>query len=223
MTWADKYYKSVRIASHFNSRFAKDIAHDAWIAYLERTGCDLFEVPVNHFESYCARVIRNSFYKWYRNEHTGGKYIYFTTDELQSGLASPEDILFGQDLYQILLNRIRDCEYEKPNHSNPERLETIFRLSAQGYEQSAIAKKLEVSKTVVAYYNKKIKMINNPLNGNKVQIKKSIGLYQWEKRTDHEDYVLEDYNEFYRLYQHKESKEGLLVKLPAEKRNAYIK
>lgn len=66
------------------------------------------------------------------------------------------------------------------------------------------------------------KMLTNPFNGSKTIIKKSITEAQWEKRTDHEDFELEDYNEFYKIYLHKESKESWLIKLKEQKFNPYL-
>jgi hypothetical protein len=64
---------------------------------------------------------------------------------------------------------------------------------------------------------------NNPINGSRLKISRQLSLSSWEKKEDKDDYEYEDGNEFYSLYQHKESKEGLLVKLPTAKTNPYIK
>jgi len=63
----------------------------------------------------------------------------------------------------------------------------------------------------------------NPFNGSRTHVTWVISEKHYEEKIDHNDYDLEDYNEYYKLYVHKESKEGLLVKLPTLKHNPYIK
>ena len=36
----------------------------------------------------------------------------------------------------------------------------------------------------------------NPFNGNKLAVKKTITESQWDKRIDHEDFELDDFNEY---------------------------
>lgn len=222
MTWLNKYRKSLHFASLFSSKYHRDIVHDAWVYYMEKTGLDLFEVQVKDFDSYLYTVIKKAFYRWYYKERRGEKYLYFSTDTLQSAMDSPEEITFAHDLYAILLDRVKGMESNN-NNTKTGRLDEIFRLRSFGYTQQEVAEELGLSKQVINYYNNKIKMLNNPINGSKLKITKQISLSTWQRKTDREDYELDDHNEFYQVYQHKESKEGLLVRLPAAKTNPYIK
>jgi hypothetical protein len=71
---------------------------------------------------------------------------------------------------------------------------------------------------------------SNPFNGSHTKVTKAISQNTWQtskkgsvNRYDKSEYELEDYNEFYELYVHRESGEGLLVKLPDQDINPYIK
>jgi DNA-directed RNA polymerase specialized sigma24 family protein len=97
-----------------------------------------------------------------------------------------------------------------------------------GYKGDEIAEELCISKSAVAHIRKQIKdllqkMISNPIRTSTLKIVTKISEGTWEKRTDHDDFELDDYNEFYQIYKHKESGEGWLVKLKEEKINPYIK
>lgn len=64
--------------------------------------------------------------------------------------------------------------------------------------------------------------IQNPLNGNKLNITKRITLNEWQKYNK-EEWSLHDSNEFLELWENKENGEGLWVSMPADKENKYIK
>jgi hypothetical protein len=91
-------------------------------------------------------------------------------------------------------------------------------------------KKSENNEPISKYFNKKsghIKAVrymtlNNPFSGNKLPIKKVITETQWESREDREDFKLDDHNEYYKLWVHNESNEGLLVRLKQPKEAFYI-
>ncbi len=189
---------------------------------MEKTGLDLFEVPLKDFNGYLYTVIKKAFYRWYYKERKGEKYLYFSTDQLESNLDSPEEAVFAQDLYEILLKKIQKSE-SKNNNTNEGRLAEVFKLRAFGYTQTDIADELNIDKQLSHYYNKKINLVlTNPFNGSRLKITKQISLNTWEKKIDQDDYEMDDENEFYRVYRHKESKDGLLVKLPSTKTNPYI-
>lgn len=228
MKWKDKYDLAVRLASIYSWEYPRDIAHDAWISYMKSTGNDLFGITLDGYNYYLSRIIRRSFLRWLRREHifspTGGRYVYFGVDELESGIASPEEALFGQDLYELLLTKLKENQAttgRPPSLS----IEEIFTLKASGYTQSDIALSLGVNKDVISKYNKKMSF-TNPFNGSKLKISRIILKDTWNEKDDQEDYEQEDYNEYYELYRHKESGQGLLVRLNSSvkpKRNSYVK
>ena len=64
----------------------------------------------------------------------------------------------------------------------------------------------------------------NPFNGSTIKVSRIILSDTWEGKKDKDDYELEDENEYYKLYKHKESNSGLLVKQTYSKkikRNSY--
>lgn len=110
----------------------------------------------------------------------------------------------------------------------------ILDLRMMGFTSQEIADKLGFSKFQVEWAIKRIKKnikklqgmsvnMGNPFAGSRVKVTKQISLKVWEgKKYDHNDYEEEDYNEFYKLMIHKESGEGLLVRLPECDGNEYI-
>jgi len=217
MTWKQKYQWCVEIAALYNARYAKDIVHDSWVYYFDKTKLDLFEVPLRDFNQYAYTVVKKSFYRWWYHERIGSRYAYFSPDELQSGLASPEEALFARDLYDVLLKKLKEQNIPVNSNSNTERLEHVFRLKSIGYTVRDIADELNISKQAVTHYNKKMSLIN-PFNGNKLKISRIVTKKTWDDKDDQDDYERDDYNEYYELYKHKESGQGLLVRLGSDKK-----
>lgn len=234
MTYAEKYRYAIDRAAYYDNDCRKDIVHDAWIKYFNHTGCDLFEIPINNFKGYCFKLVRTAFYKWYYRERKGPNYRYFDAEELASNMVAPDEAITGRDLYGLLEKRLLEAEvdYLIPGKSakrnefrkrlRKERLVDIFRLRAAGYNGTDIADELKISNGLVTKYTKKMTLIN-PFNGSKLKISRTITKDIWDKKTDKEDYEVEDFNEYMELYRHKESKQGLLVRLPAQKTNPYIR
>lgn len=216
MTWLDKYNLSIKLASIYSYEYPKDIAHDAWIAYMKTTGNDLFAVEIDGYSYYLSTIIRRSFLRFLRKERLfdskGERYIYFGNEELQSNLAAPDEAIFARDLYSILLKRIKDYSHKAHASPNQSRFEEIFHLKSEGYDQVSIAEKLEVNKSTVNHYTKKMSLVN-PFNGNKLKITRTINKDTWDKKSDKEDYERDDYNEYFELWKHKESGQGILVRL----------
>jgi len=190
--------------------FYKDICHDAYLSYYRKTKTNLFDQSL----PLITVVIKNQCFDNWRFRRNYQPLI---------------DVADGPDPHQELIARelVERC-YElmvsgQRKKRNPERAIQILELRLQGYTNADIAKILNITKTGVACYTKNLDMLTNPINGSKLKITKQISLSSWEKKSDQEDYKWEDGNEFYELYKHIESKEGLLVKLPAAKVNPYIK
>lgn len=218
--WAVRYHLALRFASFFNSDHRYDIVHDAWIYYTNKEGVDLFEIDLKNESSYLYTVVKNAFYRWWYKERTGDKYQYLTADSLQSTLAGPVDILIAKDLYAQFYSKLFEAtkETDKRHYRTPQSRElplSIFRLKAEGHTQKEIADELRVSKQVVNHYVKKIEQMAsiNPFNGSRVKVTRVIALSTWYGLKDKSDYEENDSNEWYKLYTHAESKDGLLVKL----------
>jgi predicted transcriptional regulator len=229
-SWISRYRLSLRFASFYNSEHRYDIVHEGWLYYMDKTGDDLFLIDLKNESSFLYTVIKKAYYRWLYKERRGEKYFYESTDILCSKFDSPHEQLVGKDLYNMFYNKL--FEATKPSDKRHYRTDKsrqlpldIFRLKAEGYSQVEIAEELKISKQLVNQYNNKIEAMAwiNPFNGSKLEVKKTITLSQWEKRMDHEDYEVHDENEYYKLMEHKESKEGLLIRLPEHKVNPYLK
>ncbi len=65
------------------------------------------------------------------------------------------------------------------------------------------------------------KMIKNPFNGSKTAVKKQLSEKSWKSRKDKSDFEMEDENEYCKLFIHKESGEGWIVKIRVPKGSEY--
>lgn len=209
----DVYWKARSYAFRLEPGLYRDLVHDAFLDYAVKRNKNLFDEPLGVI----FRVIKNKFFdflkaKYVRNYEEYNDHLITTT--------TPIDILE----YQELDERIKGSpSMLNNNNSKPEILQAIIDLKLRGFTNTEVAEELNLSKALIGYYLKRLmSYINNPFTGKKEK-GRSISLHQWEKLSDKEDYDLEDDNEFYILRRHKESKEGLLVKLPVAKTNQHIK
>ena len=198
--------------SRLEPNLYKDICHDAYLSFFKKTKTNLFDQPL----PLITTVVKH---QWYDNWKWKEKSYEPLTNNETSG-STPLEELIASELIEACYELMTDGIRKK---RNPKKTIEILELRLHGYCNAEIAKILNITKTAVAHYTKNLEMIANPFNAHKLIIKKSITEAQWLKRIDQEDFQEEDYNEFYKLYSHKESGEGLLVKLPVEKENPYIR
>lgn len=220
----EKYRYVLNYFRQFEPDTFKDLCHTAYLNFWKRTQSDLFDQEIGLI----FRVIKNQAIEdWRKKEQITSRedltvYVNKTFVEVDPDLP----LLSRNNPYQELIAKelLEKCyQLMVVGKRNTKRAIEILELKLAGYGENEISRLLGITNPAVCRYTKNLEMLTNPINGSRLKITKQISLGTWEKRTDQEDYVLEDYNEFYRLYQHKESKEGLLVKLPAGKHNQYIK
>jgi len=240
----ERYRYVLRYYRQFEPELFKDICHNAYLNYWRNHHADLFDQDI----PFIFRVVRNQgIDDWRKREQTNSRDYdpeTYVPKEFISLSVNPESIKFRDlaraDEKQAAFKRAilsRNNPYEEmvakellercyqvmiQDKKTSELAVQILELKLAGYIETEIAKILGIDKSRVARFTKKLQMLNNPFNGSKVKITKHMSLSNWEKHGD-EDYELEDYNEFYYLYKHKESGEGLLVKVPARRTNPYIK
>lgn len=219
----DYYWKARSYAHHLEPTLYRDIVHDAFVDYALKNNKNLFDEPL----ALIFRVVRYRFYDFLKVKHGwNGKeknptrsYIEYN-DHLINRI-TPLDELEGIQLNEQI-NSASTLIFTHTN-SRPNLLNSILDLKKRGYMNKEISQVLSISPTLITYYLKRLmSYINNPFTDKKEK-GRSISAHQWDKLSDKEDYLLEEENEFYVLYRHKESGEGLLVKLPAQKMNPYIK
>lgn len=223
--WIRNYYDSknyLRKFSYSNEKY-KDVIHDVWLKHFEKTGENLFEKKRSHVlvemkRGFFADNIRENRYAW-RGEFHWRSFLDITDPINDIGKASKIEEQIDTSI------KINNIESKLSDNLKP-----TYKAIIEGREADQIAIETGTSIRTIQRQIKKIKEIavsktnwTNPFNGSKLEVKKSISQSEWEKRKDKDDFELYDYNEYYNLYEHKESKEGLLVKLPEEKTNRYIK
>jgi len=225
-SWLPHYRLAIRYASSFNNQYKYDLAHNAWLSHYHNYGEDLFDLDYPSYPSFLYRAIKWSFSHWKEKEVYHLKTGPNTPDKLPSA-DDPLQALITKDLYDQLYNKLflATGPRTQRDYKNRERALNILKLITQGYTQTDIGEILGVSRQVIKFYVNKIRSMSslNPFHGSRLEVKKTITESQWEKRIDREDYDIEDENEYYRLAQHRESKEGLLIRLRTPDKNPYIK
>lgn len=212
----NSYETAKGYAFKLDNKYYKDIIHDAYICWYNKTGKNLFD----EHRGVISQVVKNI---WLSSLKKRNQYIYngekryreyietLTEYEQDSNGYVPFVYDFEEDLIiEDIINNIKNFISERGEH--------ILDMLYMQYNQSEIAKEFNVSHTtinneVIKIKNIANKMINNPFNGSRTNVKKRIMESEWNKRTDKDEFELEAENEWNVLYIHKQSKEGWLVKI----------
>jgi len=231
------YYTMFRYAKSFAGEFnALDIVHSLWLRYFNKTGEDILQLKTSNRWLY--KCIRNEYFNQYNKynryeEIDLENYIHYNNVTL-SLEAEERDAQFKKDIYDLVQKEKDKAHKNMFGQFELYILIKIYRLLSLGYKVKEIAEEIGISQALTSYYKKKIinhlkiNMANawrNPFNGSKLQVTRRVSLKTWEGRMKEEqkEFEEEDFNEYYRLLRHIESGEGLLVRLPEEKTNPYLK
>lgn len=203
-------------AFKLDSKDYKDIVHDAYLRWFDKTGNNLFNEPRSTITNVVKYVWLEKLRK--RNQYikNGEKHIRRFVETLTEheedfhGYVPFVDNFEADLIIDDIINNIKNFISERGEH--------ILDMLYLQYNQSEIAKEFNVSHTTINNEVIKIKsvankMINNPFNGSRTNVKKRITESEWNKRTDKDEFELEAENEWNILYIHKQSKEGWLVKI----------
>lgn len=174
------YQKALNYAFHLNKELFRDITHDAFMRWFEKTGKNLFDeherivisvVKRTWWSNYIgpSRIMyRGKRYgKWFkRMDEIGGDGVgggdstpsyrkqsrWFMSRPALYNAVTPEDELIAKDLDEWF----RRCD-------NETRLD-IYLYAIQGYTQSEISKIMELSPQLINYYFKRMQYMASLLN-----------------------------------------------------------
>ncbi len=190
----------------------KDILHDTWIKYYERTGKNLLE----EHKGFVMRAIKFTIWNRVRDSKKMPTEEYH---EVPSMVFDPLMMYQTQEFYTNLYDLV---DQYKGNIS-PFLLKKIIKLADEGYSfYPEIANMLQFSQQKLQYHKEKIRtiiktmLVDSPFSGNKLKVKK-VTRSEVEKHPEkYEDYVYDtdrwaDCNEYYQQLVHKEKDEGLLI------------
>lgn len=190
----------------------KDILHDTWIKYYERTGKNLLE----EHKGFVMRAIKFTIWNRLRDSK---KMPIEEYHEMPSMIFDPLMMYQTQEFYTNLYDLV---DQYKGNIS-PFLLKKIIRLVDEGYSfYPEIANMLQMSQQKLQYHKEKIRtiirtmLVNSPFVANKLKCKK-VTRNEYNKHPEkYVDYVYDvdrdsDENEFFTQLTHKEKEEGLLI------------
>lgn len=214
---------------------ARDVVHSLWLKYMDKTGLNLLEQQYSNRWLY--KSVRNEYFNQYK------RLSRYTEMDLETHLhinnvvndieGEERDKQFKATIFNLLQSKHLNSQSKRNKTYDIEKqyrvFISIYELMKLEYSTKDISKSLEISEQLVSYYKKQIQSclkmadLRNPFNGSKLKVTRRVSLKTWQEKIDHSDYDLEDENEYYAIYKHKESEEGLLIRLPDQKVNPYIK
>jgi hypothetical protein len=219
--------------------------HNICLRYFEKNGKDLFKEGKSN--RWIFKAVRNEFfYSLYASDRFEDLFrpvVNEVTGEtiqqefLLDSSPSIVDNLIYNELDKFIKRKIESCIKQKSENSNACKFDkqlnimlTVYEMIKFGYSNIDIAKQLGISEQSASYYKKQIKdsikymSLNNPFHADNTVIKKSITQQTWEEKPqeDRDKYAQHDENEYYKLYKHIETGDGLLVKLRQGKINYYL-
>lgn len=247
------YRRGRRYAWALDKELCKDIVHDAYVTWWDKYEKDLFDEHIGTIFltiKYTFLAYLKSNVWFFRGESQGPRKferfedIFNSGDEEKKRLElelfnpnTPEDEYIAAELLGEYMELIRSVPKDRAVFTgNENTTKEILTKRLNGYTNKEIAEELGISQSGVTYYLNKIKLnkfetrnkkkmvYTNPFRGSKTVVTKKMGEVAWGNRDDHDTFQFEDSNEEYILYFHKESKEGLLVKISDPKSSEfYIK
>lgn len=120
----------------------RDLLHDAYLTWYNKTGMNLFDEPLYRIFRIISNCFRTKLAKnRYTYNHQESYRIYETFQDQCWDSTTPEVQLIGKDQLQVRIDKF----YKKyPQHK--ERLLEVLRLMYEGYERDEIVGKLGITK-----------------------------------------------------------------------------
>ena len=227
------YSRFKKYALHHSEHYWGDLVHNVWLRYFDKTGKDLFKEKLS--KRWIFKVIRNEFINSLYGQDRFDPILKVSEDGdeeefILDTAPSIEENMIYCDLADFVKGKIRRfLEVEVLHLGNHWTLEEryklfidIFEMMRFNYTNREIAEQLNITDQQVGTYRKQIvKAITfvgftNPFNGSALKVARILTLPQWKRRLDGKKFEMEDSNESFELYKHKETGEGFLVKLNKE-------
>jgi len=160
------YWNGRSYAWQVNRFLYRDILHDAYIHWYNKTGKNLFDEPWKRV----VRVIKLTYYGYYISQNIRNRQ-WFEFDDNLFNTVTPEQQLIDSESFETLIKQIQQTY---PRSSN--QMVQSLTLKLEGYQQKEIAEKLGVPKSLITYYFNNIRsmQIHNPFVGSKIIISKKI-------------------------------------------------
>lgn len=141
------YYKARAYLYKLDPNKYKDLLHESFLTYFDRTGRNLFEENNRKV----ITVVRNQYYDSLRERMykiNGVRYAYeFLEYEESVTITTPLDYLIRQETYDRMVASLK-------KFTNPPLATAIFNLKIQGYSASEISKEVNLNQVNVRRYIK---------------------------------------------------------------------
>ena len=153
------YAKGRSYCFHLDKLLYRDILHDAYLNWFDKTGTDLFDEP----EHRMMRIIKNTWKGYYiaKNKVINQKSRWINycdkdtakrTEAYYATDVTPEDVMMAQELDDAQMATDSEVQLQ------------IYLYAVQGYKPFEIAILMNMCKGNIAYYFKKIRHIASFFN-----------------------------------------------------------
>ncbi len=138
----ENYAKARSYCYKLDRTLYRDLLHDSYLHWFEKTHKDLFDEPMPRV----IRVIKLTWLGYYVNKRkVQNRKVFSSYDDNLLYTSTPEDILIAKEMEEALITASPELQLE------------IYLLAIQGYRPYEICKILDMSKSHVSYYFKKIR------------------------------------------------------------------
>ncbi|MEB3150289.1 MAG: hypothetical protein VKL60_14915 [Sphaerospermopsis sp.] len=136
------YNKGRSYCYKLNRTLYRDILHDSWLHWYEKTSRDLFDEPMSRV----IRVIKLTWWGYYINPRkVQNRKVFVEYEDNNLNEVTPEDILIAKEIDEAVIANSPKLQIE------------IYMLAIQGFKPYEICEILDMSKSHVSYYFNKIK------------------------------------------------------------------
>lgn len=173
------YRNALSYAYKLNQKLYRDICHDAYLKWYNKTGTDLFE----QHEGVVIKTIKNTWYTNYispsrvmiKGEKVFKQYVPFVTGDhydedhlvkkvTLSNDITPEDEYIANELHDRIVDYADISQTVGNNMIDPTLYLTIYKYALAGWSQTQIALFIEKSPAFVYNYFKKMRYMASLLN-----------------------------------------------------------
>ena len=151
------YTQGWRYAFRLNKYLFKDILHDAFLHWYNKTGKDLFEEG----NGTVCRVIKLTYYGYYIANNTRNRKFEDFEEQSVTTLTPEQQLIEAQTL-EITEGRIKEInDYIEAHYpKTASNMIMAFSMKLEGYVRKEIAKALNVSRQTINYYMSNVRSVS---------------------------------------------------------------
>lgn len=145
-TTSKLYLKGRAYCFKLNRQLYRDILHDAFLHWYNKTGRNLFEET----ERRMIRVLKLTWLGYYVNIRSRSRHFEELEEDSTIEGITAEHILIAKETGQWFDSKMKAFKKKYPKTAR--NVERVYELKRDGYDQTEIAAILELAKSSITYY-----------------------------------------------------------------------